>query len=43
MKVVILHGQAGFGKSEMALHFGHRILQLGHNVHYIRVENFCGC
>ena len=40
VKVVILHGQAGFGKSEIALHVGHRILQLGRNVHYIRVENF---
>ena len=40
VKVVILHGQAGFGKSEIALHVGHRMLQLGRNVHYIRVENF---
>ena len=40
VKVVILHGQAGFGKSEIALHFGYGMLQLGRNVHYIRVENF---
>ena len=40
--VVILHGQAGFGKSEIALHIGHRMLQLGLDVHYIRVENFVG-
>ena len=40
VKVVILHGQAGFGKSEIALHVGHRMLQLGLDVHYIRVENF---
>ena len=37
--VVTLYGQAGFGKSEIALHVGHRMLQLGYNVHYIRVEN----
>ena len=40
VEVVILHGQAGFGKSEIALHVGHRMLQLGLDVHYIRVENF---
>ena len=40
VKVVILHGQAGFGKSEIALHVGHRMLQLGLDIHYIRVENF---
>ena len=40
--VVTLYGQAGFGKSEIALHVGHRILQLGLDVHYIRVENFVG-
>ena len=38
--VVTLYGQAGFGKSEIALHVGHRMLQLGLDVHYIRVENF---
>ena len=37
---VTLYGQAGFGKSEIALHVGHRMLQLGLDVHYIRVENF---
>ena len=40
VKVVILHGQAGFGKSEIALHVGHRMLQLGLDVHYIKVEDF---
>ena len=40
--VVTLYGQAGFGKSEIALHVGHRMLQLGLDVHYIRVENFLG-
>ena len=40
VKVVTLYGQAGFGKSEIALHVGHRMLQLGLDVHYIRVENF---
>ena len=38
--VVTLYGQAGFGKSEIALHVGHRMLQLGLDVHYIRVEDF---
>ena len=38
--VVTLYGQAGFGKSEIALHVGHRMLQLGFDVHYIRVEDF---
>ena len=40
VEVVTLYGQAGFGKSEIALHVGHRMLQLGLDVHYIRVENF---
>ena len=40
VKVVTLYGQAGFGKSEIALHVGHRMLQLGLDVHYIRVEDF---
>ena len=38
--LVTLYGQAGFGKSEIALHVGHRMLDLGFDVHYIRVENF---
>ena len=38
--VVTLYGQAGFGKSEIALHVGHKMLQLGLDVHYIRVEDF---
>ena len=38
--VVTLYGQAGFCKSEIALHVDHRMLQLGLDVHYIRVENF---
>ena len=40
VNVVTLFGQAGFGKSEIALHVGHRMLQLGLDVHYIRVEDF---
>ena len=40
VEVVSLYGQAGFGKSEIALHVGHRMLELGLDVHYIRVENF---
>lgn len=35
---VTLFGQAGFGKSEVALHVGHRMVELGVNVHYIKVE-----
>ena len=42
VEVVTLYGQAGFGKSEIALHVGHRMLQLGFDIHYIRVENFVG-
>ena len=38
--VVTLYGQAGFGKSEIALHVGHRMLQLRLDIHYIRVEDF---
>ena len=38
VEVVTLYGQAGFGKSEIALHVGHRMLQLGLDVHYIIVE-----
>ena len=38
VEVVTLYGQAGFGKSEIALHVGHRMLQLGVDVHYIKVE-----
>ena len=38
VEVVTLYGQAGFGKSEIALHVGHRMLQLGIDVHYIKVE-----
>lgn len=38
--VVTLYGQAGFGKSEIALHVGHKMLELGLDVHYIKVENF---
>ena len=37
---VTLFGQAGFGKSEVALHVGHRTIELGVDVHYIKVE---GC
>ena len=40
VEVVTLYGQAGFGKSEIALHVGHRMLQLGLDIHYIRVEDF---
>ena len=36
--VVTLYGQAGFGKSEIALHIGHEMLLLGFDVHYIKVE-----
>ena len=35
---VTLFGQAGFGKSEVALHVGHRMVELGVDVHYIKVE-----
>ena len=38
VEVVTLYGQAGFGKSEIALHVGHRMLQLGVDVYYIKVE-----
>ena len=38
--VVILYGQAGFGKSEIALHVGHKMLERGVDVHYIRVEDY---
>ena len=40
VNVITLFGQAGFGKSEIALHVGHRMLQLRLDVHYIRVEDF---
>ena len=38
--VVILYGQAGFGKSTIALHVGHKMLERGVDVHYIRVEDY---
>ena len=37
---VTLFGQAGFGKSEVALHVGHKMVEQGIDVHYIKVE---GC
>ena len=38
--VMILYGQAGFGKTEIALHVGHKMLERGVDVHYIRVEDY---
>ena len=40
VKLFTLYGQAGFGKSEIALHIGHQMLKWGYDVHYIRVEEF---
>ena len=38
--VVTLFGQAGFGKSEVAKHVGHRMIEMGLDVYFISVE---GC
>lgn len=38
--VVTLFGQAGFGKSEIALHIGHKMVEKGVHVHYIKVEDY---
>ena len=38
--VVTLFGQAGFGKSEVAKHVGHRMIEMGVDVYFISVE---GC
>lgn len=41
VKLFTLYGQAGFDKSEIALHVGHEmLLEWGYDVHYIRVEDF---
>ena len=38
--VVNLFGQAGFGKSEIAKHVGHRMIEMGIDVYFIFVEKF---
>lgn len=38
VNVVTLFGQAGFGKSEIALHIGHKMIEMGVDVYYIKVE-----
>ena len=38
IKVVTLFGLAGLGKSALAQHVGHRMLEQGLDVHYIKVE-----
>ena len=42
IKVVTLFGLAGLGKSALAQHVGHRMLQQGLDVHYIKVEEIAG-
>lgn len=38
--VVTLYGQAGFGKSEIALHIGHKMTEREADVYYIKVEDY---
>lgn len=37
--VITLYGSPGFGKSEIAIHVGHKMMELGFKVHYIRVQD----
>ena len=40
VEVVTLFGSPGFGKSAIAKHVGHTVLQAGMDVHYLAVEDF---
>lgn len=39
-QMVVLYGQAGFGKSEIAIHVGYRIAEEGTDVYYLKVEDY---
>ena len=40
VNVVTLWGLPGLGKTEIAFHVGHSMLEMGFTVHYIRVQDF---
>lgn len=40
IRVVTLFGLAGLGKSTVAMNIGHKMLEMGLDVHYIKVERF---
>ena len=40
IRVVTLFGLAGLGKSTVAINVGHKMLEMGLDVHYIKVERF---
>lgn len=40
MRIISIVGSPGFGKSTIAIHIGHKLVDMGTNVHYINMGDF---